>query len=235
VVNSLYTGGVPIQGSYIQLGNIDLVMDLEARDDAAVAAAGTPVTIDVLENDTGANISISGVSDIESGTAEIVGNKIVYTPAGDKAEVFKYTIVDEKGKTNSALVTVTVADPLTEESAESVAGGVDGEDLDEAPVAAESIEIKPEVGGEVGSSGSDQTPVEADGGAGATSEGTTSEGATSEGATSEGAATEGATCEDAATDGAATQGAAHLHQKGDRGHGASALQHRHLCDDGIHQ
>ena len=172
VVSSLKTGGIPIQGSYIKLSNIDEVMDLEARDDAVTTAVGTAVTIDVLDNDTGNNASVANVTGVDNGTAEVVNNQIVYTPSGDNgtSDVIEYEVVDEAGKTNTAEVVVTVAEgeALSTSSEESIAGAGGGaateETLDDAP--ASDVTVSDNVGGEVGDTGSEPQPVEGDGGIG---------------------------------------------------------------------
>ena len=82
-----------------------------ARDDAATTAPGTPVTIDVLDNDTGdAPLTIVEVTDPANGTAEIVGRAILYTPdAGfGGTDTFAYTVSDGDS-TDTATVAVTVA------------------------------------------------------------------------------------------------------------------------------
>ena len=86
---------------------------LNAVDDAATTAAGTPVTINVLANDTGEELTLIQVSDPPNGTAAISGNAIVYTPAANFAgtDSFTYTIRDRFGRTATARVTVTVNPP----------------------------------------------------------------------------------------------------------------------------
>ncbi|EPM7859508.1 tandem-95 repeat protein, partial [Vibrio alginolyticus] len=84
-----------------------------AKDDTAVTDEDTPVTIDVLQNDTdidGDTLSIQSASvPSEQGTVEIVDGKLVFTPAenfhGD-AEI-TYTITDG-ALTDQATVNVTV-------------------------------------------------------------------------------------------------------------------------------
>ncbi|HHC6692481.1 TPA: tandem-95 repeat protein [Vibrio parahaemolyticus] len=84
-----------------------------AKDDIATTQEDTPVTIDVLPNDTdvdGDKLSIESASvPKEQGTAEVVNGKLVFTPAenfnGD-AEI-TYTVTDGQ-LTDEAKVTVTV-------------------------------------------------------------------------------------------------------------------------------
>ncbi|WP_136635757.1 Ig-like domain-containing protein [Pseudooceanicola onchidii] len=87
-----------------------------AADDADDTDIVTPVTIDVLANDTdvdGDTLTISDVADPANGTAQIVDGKIVYTPdAGfTGTETFTYTVTDPDGLTDTATVTVKVEDP----------------------------------------------------------------------------------------------------------------------------
>ncbi|HHI5028725.1 TPA: tandem-95 repeat protein, partial [Vibrio parahaemolyticus] len=84
-----------------------------AKDDTAITDEDTPVTIDVLSNDTdvdGDKLSIESVSvPKEQGTVEVVDGKLVFTPAenfnGD-AEI-TYTVTDG-ALTDQATVKVTV-------------------------------------------------------------------------------------------------------------------------------
>ncbi|WP_052249673.1 cadherin-like domain-containing protein [Tateyamaria sp. ANG-S1] len=85
-----------------------------AVDDSETTEEDTPVTIDVLANDTDADgddlTVISAVVPADQGTAEIVDNKVVFTPAenfnGDVT--ITYTISDGNGGTDVGEVSVTV-------------------------------------------------------------------------------------------------------------------------------
>ncbi|HJT97845.1 MAG TPA: Ig-like domain-containing protein, partial [Rhodanobacteraceae bacterium] len=84
-----------------------------AADDAATTAFATPVTINVLANDTdpdGDTLAIAAVMPPANGTAAVAGNAIVYTPnAGfSGTDTFRYTISDGHGGTASADVSVTI-------------------------------------------------------------------------------------------------------------------------------
>jgi len=89
-----------------------------ARDDSTTTAYNTPVTINVLANDTDADgnpISITAVTQPAHGSTRIDANRITYTPAAGYAgsDQFAYTIGDDKGLSASAKVNVTVnADPV---------------------------------------------------------------------------------------------------------------------------
>ena len=79
-----------------------------------VAEDSEPVAIDVLTNDTdsdGDPLSISALgSPSAGGNFEISGGSIVYQPAPNfnGAETVTYTVVDGRGGSSSALLTVTV-------------------------------------------------------------------------------------------------------------------------------
>ena len=86
-----------------------------ANGDSAIATglAGSPVTVDVLANDTdpdGDPLSIQSVSVPAHGAATIVAGKVVYTPSATYVgpDSFTYTIDDGHGGTSSATVTVDV-------------------------------------------------------------------------------------------------------------------------------
>ncbi|EME0095732.1 tandem-95 repeat protein, partial [Vibrio parahaemolyticus] len=84
-----------------------------AKDDTAITDEDTPVTIDVLPNDTDADgdkLSVESASvPKEQGTVEVVNGKLVFTPAENfngHAEI-TYTVTDGQ-LTDEAKVTVTV-------------------------------------------------------------------------------------------------------------------------------
>ena len=84
-----------------------------AQDDAVSTGAGQAVTINVLENDTGDGLTVTGVTDPPGGAASIAGGgqTVTYTPdPGFSGEdTFAYTVTDANGATAQATVRVTVA------------------------------------------------------------------------------------------------------------------------------
>ncbi len=85
---------------------IDAVADMVATD------VGIPISIDVLVNDIGAEIMITGFTEPENGTVQFVDGELVYTPNADFVGVdfFTYTITDIFGDTDEAVVTITVGE-----------------------------------------------------------------------------------------------------------------------------
>lgn len=84
-----------------------------ATNDGATTAEDTPITINVLANDTDADgdaLTVTGFSGLSHGTAQIVGNKIVFTPNANFSgtELFSYTVSDGHGGTDTAGVVVNV-------------------------------------------------------------------------------------------------------------------------------
>lgn len=94
----------------------------DALDDAEVTDEDTPVTIDVLQNDSDPDdtINVSAVGNPAHGATQIENNQIVYTPDGDfyGTDTFTYTISEARsgGLTDTATVTVTV-EPVNDEPA----------------------------------------------------------------------------------------------------------------------
>ena len=86
----------------------------DAVNDTAETDEETPVTIDVLDNDTdvdGDTLEITAASvPSEQGTVEIVGGQLVFTPAEDFTgeATISYSITDGNGGTDVAEVAVTV-------------------------------------------------------------------------------------------------------------------------------
>jgi FtsP/CotA-like multicopper oxidase with cupredoxin domain len=85
-----------------------------ANDDAASTDDNTPVTIDVLANDTDADgdtLSVSSFTDGTSGTVTLhVSGGLTYTPTalGEYVDTFTYDATDATDVSNTATVTVTV-------------------------------------------------------------------------------------------------------------------------------
>ncbi len=91
------------------------VAPVAVNDVQSVSCSNTPITIDVIGNDTDADndqLTITSVNNGQYGTTKIVGNKVVYTPNGSgcgKTDSFEYTISDGKGHTATATVKVNMA------------------------------------------------------------------------------------------------------------------------------
>ena len=84
-----------------------------ARDDRATTSQGTPVTIDVLANDSdveGDELSILAVSGVDVGQARIAGERIRWTPPPKLVGTasFRYTVADGRGGRAGAAVTVRI-------------------------------------------------------------------------------------------------------------------------------
>jgi subtilisin-like proprotein convertase family protein len=92
-----------------------------AADDAASTAANTPVTVNVLANDSdpdGDPLTLTGVSDVVGGTAVVSNGQVIFTPAAGFSGTgsFTYSISDGRGGTDTAVATVTVAAPPATQS-----------------------------------------------------------------------------------------------------------------------
>lgn len=84
-----------------------------AEDDSDSTTVNTPVTIDVLQNDSdpdGDELMIESVGAAGDGTVEIVDGSVRYTPGSNfvGTDTFTYSITDGKDGTASATVTVAV-------------------------------------------------------------------------------------------------------------------------------
>ncbi len=83
ITDSLVTGGIPIQGSYLYVKNIkDLIpppAPFVANNDTATSN-GSAVTIDVMSNDTGDSLTLEHADGASNGQVEIVNGQAVYTP-----------------------------------------------------------------------------------------------------------------------------------------------------------
>ena len=89
-----------------------------ANNDTASTVASTPVTIDVLANDSdpdGDALTVTGHTDPAHGSVDCsLGNSCTYTPASGYtgSDSFDYTISDGNGHTASATVNITVSVPV---------------------------------------------------------------------------------------------------------------------------
>lgn len=114
LVDWIYTGGAPIQGSYISLNNIKLSnsnVPFSAHHDFATSNNGSSVTINVLQNDTGNNLELSAVDPANNGSVSIVGGQLRYTPNSTYkgTDAFWYGITSAaSNEWKWALVTVKV-------------------------------------------------------------------------------------------------------------------------------
>ncbi len=82
IVDWVYTGGIPIQGSYISLANImqtGSYLPFTVKNDFA-NSGDSGVFIDVLKNDTGSNLSLEAVDPAAHGTVSIANGKLHYVP-----------------------------------------------------------------------------------------------------------------------------------------------------------
>ncbi|HDS8579529.1 TPA: tandem-95 repeat protein, partial [Klebsiella variicola] len=84
----------------------------DAKNDAASTHSGTPVTVDVMANDTfsNSNKTLTSVTQGARGSVSIVGGKVLYTPNNSSyvgSDTFTYTVTSG-GVNESATVTITM-------------------------------------------------------------------------------------------------------------------------------
>ena len=82
VVDSLYTGGIPIQGSYIYVKNIKTntpAPAFAANNDSATSD-GSAIDIDVMSNDTGDNLILEYADGANNGQVAVINGIARYTP-----------------------------------------------------------------------------------------------------------------------------------------------------------
>jgi len=87
-------------------------VEIDAVADVSVTAVDVPISINVLANDIGVEIMITGFTEPTNGSVQFVDGELVYTPnAGFMGvDFFTYTITDLFGQTAEALVTITVGE-----------------------------------------------------------------------------------------------------------------------------
>jgi len=115
------TGGIPIQGNFIDLSEIEnlneansALYSYELVNDTASATPKQKIVIDVLKNDKGEGLKVTDVTKAKCGTADLENNKVIYT-AGSKecTDTFYYEAVDKYGTRKEAKITVNIASTKT--------------------------------------------------------------------------------------------------------------------------
>jgi VCBS repeat-containing protein len=84
----------------------------DAKNDAASTHSGTPVTVDVMANDSFSNSdkALTSVTQGARGSVSIVNGKVLYTPNNSSyvgSDTFTYTVTSG-GVTETATVTITM-------------------------------------------------------------------------------------------------------------------------------
>lgn len=110
-VELIYTGNYPFQ--VYQAYRVSVFPSLlNPRSDFAVTTTGTPVSIDVLANDSGSNgpLSLSALTLTNHGSANIAGNNVIFTPDPGYTGIahLSYTVCDALLNCKSAPVTIGV-------------------------------------------------------------------------------------------------------------------------------
>lgn len=113
LTDSLYTGGIPIQGNYLSLSSIQSNVPnipFVANNDTATST-GNQISINVLSNDTGNNLVLAGVDSAQHGQVSISNGQLLYTPntGFSGTDTFWYAITSSSSTDwKWAAVTVTV-------------------------------------------------------------------------------------------------------------------------------
>ncbi len=110
---------VPVDNDNIPVDNNNIPI---ATDDNINTPVNTPITVDILENDSDPNgdrITIDQFDSTSSngGTVSLDQDQLVYTPPADFSgiDTFTYTITDDNGGSDTAIVTVNIDNPTTPE------------------------------------------------------------------------------------------------------------------------
>ncbi len=112
--------GVPSEGHIIRLSASATYSEPAypvALTETESAQAGVPITLNVLANDIGTNLSVTAYNQYsaQGGTITQSGNQLIYTAAASFSgeDNFWYVITDTYGRTNSAKVTLNVSNSST--------------------------------------------------------------------------------------------------------------------------
>lgn len=103
----------PDSSGVTSLDGIEATAEVSATDDTvSVTTGSTGNIIDVLDNDTGSDLSITAVSAPSGGgSVTIDGDALSYdAPSSAGTDTFTYTVEDGDGNTDTATVTVTITE-----------------------------------------------------------------------------------------------------------------------------
>ena len=97
------------------VATVRITVTPRAADDTARTPYDVPVTVPVLGNDAGSQLSVTAVTQPASGTVAFSGTDVTYTPPPGFAgpATFTYTVTDAAGQTVTATVRVTVGPPAS--------------------------------------------------------------------------------------------------------------------------
>lgn len=110
-----------VEGVYPNSGKMQEVTlsssgaQFKVNDDTAKVESGSEVTIDVLANDTGTELTISDVDNPTNGSAHVSAKKLIYTANTDYSGIdsFWYEVTDSTGRKKRGIVKVTVTKVAT--------------------------------------------------------------------------------------------------------------------------
>ncbi|RKR76522.1 Ig-like domain-containing protein [Frondihabitans australicus] len=123
-----FTFTVTDQSGNTSTGTATVTVLPKAADDSANAVAGHDLDLkpsDLLSNDLGTGLSVTGVSQPADGAATLNNDgSVTYTPAAGFSgpDTFTYTVTDQAGNTSTASVDVTVAPVAKNDTATTAAG-----------------------------------------------------------------------------------------------------------------
>ena len=83
---------------------------LKANNDTATVKLGNTVSINVLANDTGNNLTLYAVDDVWTGSISIVNSKVEYVASGNDAGHVNvwYGVKDSYGDEDWAMITISI-------------------------------------------------------------------------------------------------------------------------------
>jgi uncharacterized repeat protein (TIGR01451 family) len=108
------------------IATVTIVVSPVAVDDAITATASTPLTVQLVTNDSGSALKVTSATAPANGTVTVnADGSVTFTPhAGFSGyDTFHYTATDSSGNTATATVTITVTPSAAPESRQISTGG----------------------------------------------------------------------------------------------------------------
>lgn len=102
-----YTDGLPPKPRYITFNITFSTSKITVEPDFITVSPNTETQVSPLINDntTGTGLKLSGIGQVQSGTATPVGNSILFTPqSGEETAYVLYSVKDDQGSTSNGMI-----------------------------------------------------------------------------------------------------------------------------------
>ena len=102
-----YTDGLPPKPRYITFNITFVSSKITVEPDFVTLLSSSEIQTNPLQNDntTGTGLKLSGIGQVQSGTAKLAGNNIIFTPKpGEEPAFVLYSVKDDQGSTSNGVI-----------------------------------------------------------------------------------------------------------------------------------